>query len=136
MSAAEPIHPRTPAGSDRLPVALQPRMAQQSALELTTVGDAAGFAALADGWDELVGAMARPTPFLLHAWLEEWWRHLSDGARLAVGARGRIWADFPGRGRNIFRFVDRRTVADLYRAVPQERSLLELPGARDRAGPR
>jgi len=84
VSAAEPIRPRAPAGSDRRPVPLRPRVAQQSALEVTTVSDPAGFAALADGWDELVGAMARPTPFLLHAWLEEWWRHLSGGARLAV----------------------------------------------------
>jgi CelD/BcsL family acetyltransferase involved in cellulose biosynthesis len=87
MSAAEPVHPhvpRTPASHDRRPVPLRPRVAQPAVLQVATVTDAAGFAALADGWDELVGTMARPTPFLLHAWLEEWWRHLSGDAHLAV----------------------------------------------------
>ena len=27
---------------------------------------------------------ARPSPFLLHAWLSEWWRHYGDGWTLAV----------------------------------------------------
>jgi CelD/BcsL family acetyltransferase involved in cellulose biosynthesis len=92
MSAAESAHPHAPrpvGGHDRRPVPLRPRMAQPAALEIATVTDAAGFAALADGWDELVGAMARPAPFLLHAWLEEWWRHLSGDARLAVVAARR-----------------------------------------------
>jgi CelD/BcsL family acetyltransferase involved in cellulose biosynthesis len=55
-----------------------------SRLELATITDTAGFAALADGWDALAGALPRPSPFMLHAWLEEWWRHLGDGARLSV----------------------------------------------------
>jgi CelD/BcsL family acetyltransferase involved in cellulose biosynthesis len=53
-------------------------------LELGTVSDASGFAELADGWDDLVAAMLRPSPFMLHAWLEEWWRYLSGDARMAV----------------------------------------------------
>ena len=28
--------------------------------------------------------MARPSPFLLHGWLVEWWRHFGTGAKLAV----------------------------------------------------
>jgi CelD/BcsL family acetyltransferase involved in cellulose biosynthesis len=51
---------------------------------VATVADAAGFAQLADGWDSLVRSMRRPSPFMLHAWLEEWWRHLAGDARLAV----------------------------------------------------
>jgi CelD/BcsL family acetyltransferase involved in cellulose biosynthesis len=44
----------------------------------------AELAALAPAWDELVCAMPRPSPFLLNAWLVEWWRHFGDGGRLAV----------------------------------------------------
>ena len=53
-------------------------------LRTETVTSEAGLAALADGWDELVRAMARPSPFMLHAWLLEWWRHYGGGADLAV----------------------------------------------------
>ncbi len=49
-----------------------------------TVSTAAAFEALGGDWDELVRAMPRPTPFLLHAWLSEWWRHYGVGADLAV----------------------------------------------------
>jgi alpha-maltose-1-phosphate synthase len=49
-----------------------------------TVSDEAGFAELAGSWDELVRAMPRPSPFLLHSWLLEWWRHYGRGANLAV----------------------------------------------------
>jgi len=35
-------------------------------------------------WDELVRSMPRPSPFLLHDWLLEWWRHYGDGGRLTV----------------------------------------------------
>jgi CelD/BcsL family acetyltransferase involved in cellulose biosynthesis len=53
-------------------------------LRIETVTDEAGFAELADSWDELVRAMPRPSPFLLHPWLLEWWRHYGRGAELAV----------------------------------------------------
>jgi CelD/BcsL family acetyltransferase involved in cellulose biosynthesis len=43
-------------------------------------------AALAPAWDELVRAMPRPSPFLLNAWLVEWWRHFGADERLAVRA--------------------------------------------------
>jgi CelD/BcsL family acetyltransferase involved in cellulose biosynthesis len=43
------------------------------------------FEALAPEWDTLVRAMGRPSPFLLHGWLAEWWRHYgASGERLAV----------------------------------------------------
>jgi CelD/BcsL family acetyltransferase involved in cellulose biosynthesis len=40
--------------------------------------------ALGGEWDELVRSMPRPSPFLLHDWLLEWWRHYGDGGRLTV----------------------------------------------------
>jgi CelD/BcsL family acetyltransferase involved in cellulose biosynthesis len=35
-------------------------------------------------WDELVRSMPRPSPFLLHGWLVEWWRHYGNGGALDV----------------------------------------------------
>jgi CelD/BcsL family acetyltransferase involved in cellulose biosynthesis len=40
---------------------------------------------LGPAWDRLVRAMPRPSPFLLHGWLTEWWREYGKGAELAVG---------------------------------------------------
>jgi CelD/BcsL family acetyltransferase involved in cellulose biosynthesis len=42
------------------------------------------FEALAGDWDDLVRAMPRPSPFLLHGWVAEWWRHYGHGAELAI----------------------------------------------------
>jgi CelD/BcsL family acetyltransferase involved in cellulose biosynthesis len=53
-------------------------------LTLGTISTETAFARLADGWDELVRSSARPSPFLLHAWLLEWWRHYGKGGELAV----------------------------------------------------
>jgi CelD/BcsL family acetyltransferase involved in cellulose biosynthesis len=39
---------------------------------------------LAGDWDDLVRASPRPSPFLLHGWLAEWWRGHGDGAELAI----------------------------------------------------
>jgi CelD/BcsL family acetyltransferase involved in cellulose biosynthesis len=81
------------------------------------------FAALAADWDGLVAAMRRPSPFLLHAWLAEWWRHYGEGGELAVlVARrdGRLVGAIPlcllrRRGLTILTFLgDRHSVlADL-----------------------
>jgi CelD/BcsL family acetyltransferase involved in cellulose biosynthesis len=49
-----------------------------------TVSSESDFARLAGSWDELVRAMPRPSPFLLHAWLLEWWRHYGHDSDLAV----------------------------------------------------
>jgi CelD/BcsL family acetyltransferase involved in cellulose biosynthesis len=49
-----------------------------------TISSVEGFAALADSWDDLVRAMARPSPHLLHAWLVTWWRHFGEDNELAV----------------------------------------------------
>lgn len=53
-------------------------------LTLGTITSASSFEGLADDWDGLVRASPRPSPFLLHAWLTEWWRHYGDGGELAV----------------------------------------------------
>jgi CelD/BcsL family acetyltransferase involved in cellulose biosynthesis len=59
-------------------------------VRLETITGAEGLAALAAaGWDDLVRAMPRPSPFLLHGLVEEWWRAFGDGRRLAVGAAWR-----------------------------------------------
>jgi CelD/BcsL family acetyltransferase involved in cellulose biosynthesis len=53
-------------------------------LRIETVTSEAGFIELAGSWDDLVRAMPRPSPFLLHSWLLEWWRHYGLGADLVV----------------------------------------------------
>ena len=49
-----------------------------------TISDVSALEELAGPWDELVSSMARPSPFLLHGWLVEWWRHYGENGRLAV----------------------------------------------------
>jgi CelD/BcsL family acetyltransferase involved in cellulose biosynthesis len=49
-----------------------------------TISAAEDFAALGDSWDDLVRAMARPSPHLLHAWLVSWWRYFDEDSELAV----------------------------------------------------
>jgi CelD/BcsL family acetyltransferase involved in cellulose biosynthesis len=49
-----------------------------------TLRSAEAFGSLAGEWDDLVRTMPRPSPFLLHGWLTEWWRHFGKGAHLAV----------------------------------------------------
>jgi len=56
----------------------------EAAVRIDTVSSESDFERLADCWDELVRAMPRPSPFLLHAWLLEWWRHYGRGRDLAV----------------------------------------------------
>jgi CelD/BcsL family acetyltransferase involved in cellulose biosynthesis len=53
-------------------------------VRIETVSSEAGLIELAGSWDDLVRAMPRPSPFLLHSWLLEWWRHYGRGADLAV----------------------------------------------------
>ena len=58
--------------------------AREAGLRLETISSEAGLERLAGSWDELVRAMPRPSPFLLHSWLMEWWRHYGQDAELAV----------------------------------------------------
>ena len=51
-----------------------------------------------EGWDDLVRAASRPSPFMLHDWVLEWWRHYGNGGDLAVGLAtrdGRLVAALP-----------------------------------------
>ncbi len=62
---------------------------------VTTIED---FEALAPRWDDLVRVMPRPSPFLLHGWLAEWWRCYGEGAELLVHVahrNGRLSAALP-----------------------------------------
>jgi CelD/BcsL family acetyltransferase involved in cellulose biosynthesis len=54
------------------------------AAQIETISRLEDFARLEAPWDELVRSMQRPSPFLLHAWLLEWWRHYGANRRLAV----------------------------------------------------
>lgn len=40
-----------------------------------TIRSRGDFSALAPAWDALVRAKRRPSPFLLHGWLDAWWTH-------------------------------------------------------------
>jgi CelD/BcsL family acetyltransferase involved in cellulose biosynthesis len=55
-----------------------------ASLSLRTISTETSFAELGDEWDELVRSRPRPSPFLLHGWLLEWWRHYGRDAELAV----------------------------------------------------
>jgi CelD/BcsL family acetyltransferase involved in cellulose biosynthesis len=56
----------------------------EAAVRIETISSEAELAELEGSWDELVRAMPRPSPFLLHRWLLEWWRHYGGDNELAV----------------------------------------------------
>jgi CelD/BcsL family acetyltransferase involved in cellulose biosynthesis len=67
-------------------------------LTLATISSEASFATLEQQWDGLVRSRPRPSPFLLHSWLAEWWRHYGEGGELAVHVAhrdGRLVAALP-----------------------------------------
>ncbi|HET8651169.1 MAG TPA: GNAT family N-acetyltransferase [Gaiellaceae bacterium] len=51
---------------------------------IETLTSEAELAGLGGSWDRLVQAMPRPSPFLLHGWLHEWWLHYGNGDELAI----------------------------------------------------
>ncbi len=51
-----------------------------------TLASEESFAEVGKDWDALVPAMPRPSPFMLHGWLLEWWRHYGEGCTMAVQA--------------------------------------------------
>jgi CelD/BcsL family acetyltransferase involved in cellulose biosynthesis len=63
--------------------------APQAACTFATVGSLEELESLGGEWDSLVRAMPRPSPFLLHAWLVEWWRQFGPGATLALAVARR-----------------------------------------------
>jgi CelD/BcsL family acetyltransferase involved in cellulose biosynthesis len=84
-----PIH--LPLGNYPSVTALVPEYAaaleatrERAPLRFETVDSEDEFAQLGDRWNDLVYAMPRPSPFMLHCWLIEWWRHYGEGCRLAV----------------------------------------------------
>jgi len=104
-------------------------------LRFETVVSEEGLAALEDRWDALVRAMPRPSPFLLHCWVLEWWRHYGEGCRLAVevafrgdelvGALPLI--TFSHRGLRVGTFIGARqsALADALIAEGEGRDLVE-----------
>ena len=86
-------------------------------------------------WDELVGSMPRPTPFLLHGWIVPWWRHYGADRELAIHvsrADGRLVAALPlmvgtaWPGTPIARFVGApdSTLADIVAPPAPDRRML------------
>lgn len=53
-------------------------------IELRTLTGLEELGALQEEWDALVREMPRPSPWLLHGWLTEWWKHYGEGADLRV----------------------------------------------------
>jgi CelD/BcsL family acetyltransferase involved in cellulose biosynthesis len=109
-------------------------------LELATLERIEDFDALRPQWDELVRAMPRPSPFLLHDWLSTWWRHYGGAAELSVhiAHRGdRLVGALPllvtrRLGLRTARFVGGRqaALADLLLAEGEERAVAEALGKR------
>jgi CelD/BcsL family acetyltransferase involved in cellulose biosynthesis len=99
-------------------------------LRIEEISTAEGFARLAEPWDELVRSMPRPSPFLLHGWLDEWWRHTGRSVRPLVHAAfddGRLVGGLPlclvdRRGLQVLSFQGgtQSALADvvLHRAAP------------------
>jgi CelD/BcsL family acetyltransferase involved in cellulose biosynthesis len=100
----------------------------EATLRVETVSSEAGLIGLAGRWDDLVRAMRRPSPFLLHAWLVEWWRHYGAGAQLEVHVayRGeRLVGALPLHSRRrlgvrITKFVGGPVLADLLLAPDED----------------
>ena len=83
-------------------------------------------------WNLLVEAMPRPSPYLLHGWLVEWWRHFGAGSHLAVVVArrdGRLVGAAPlfverSHGVRVARFLggNDSALADLLLAAGEDRS--------------
>jgi CelD/BcsL family acetyltransferase involved in cellulose biosynthesis len=94
------------------------------------ISSESAFAELSDTWDDLVRAMPRPSPFLRHAWLLEWFRHYGGHSQLAVQAvfrDGTLVGAFPlvhkiWRGLRVARFPGGRapSLADLLLAPSED----------------
>lgn len=107
-------------------------VAAPPALTLGTISSETAFVALADQWDALVRSRPRPSPFLLHAWVLEWWRHYGEGGELAAHVAyrdGRLVGALPLCLRNryglrVLSFVGGHTsLADLLVADAEDREV-------------
>ena len=104
------------------------------------MSSAAAFERLEEEWDDLVSGMPRPSPFLLHAWLSEWWRHYGAGGTLAVHVARqdkRLLGALPlmvgtKRGARVVRFMGGRqsVLADLLLASDADESVAGLLAGR------
>ena len=109
-------------------------------LTFETISSEEGFAALGGSWDDLVRAMPRPSPRLLHAWMLAWWRHFGDDAELAlqVAYRGdELIGAVPlcvqrRRGVDVLTFIgaDQVTLADLLLAPGEKAGVAAALAAR------
>jgi CelD/BcsL family acetyltransferase involved in cellulose biosynthesis len=94
------------------------------------ISSESAFVELGGTWDDLVRAMPRPSPFLLHAWLLEWFRHYGSTSELAVQAvfhDGTLVGAFPlvhktWRGLRVARFLggQQSSLADLLLAPSED----------------
>ncbi len=107
-----------------------------SACALERVASLEALEALSGEWDRLVLGMPRPSPFLLHGWLVEWWRHFGVGGQLTIvlaRRQGRLVGAAPlyvrrVRGVRVARFLGGResSLADLLTAADEPESLGRL----------
>jgi CelD/BcsL family acetyltransferase involved in cellulose biosynthesis len=112
----------------------------ETALELETISQPDEFEQLAPEWDALVRASPRPSPFMLHAWLDAWWRYYGEGAELFVPVArrdGRLVAALPllvrpHLGLRAARFLGGRqsALADLLLAPGEDASVGRVMAAR------
>ena len=116
-----------------MPPATAPRRCAVETALLTRPADLDGLAGA--GWDSLVEAMPRPTPFLLSAWMRAWWDHYGSPLDLAVHVARRddrivaglplaVGSTFPGT--SVARFVGApdSTLADVVAAAGADATLV------------
>lgn len=111
-------------------------------LTVETVSSLEGFDALAPEWDELVRAMPRPCPFLLHGWLRAWWERFAGEPAVHVARRdGRLAGAFPlhvrrHRGLRIAEFIggDDAHLADILLAPREGGETADALAARAESG--
>lgn len=88
-------------------------MVEHEELSFSVVSSLDELERLGSQWDSLVRSMSRPSPFLLHGWVSEWWRAFGSGADLSVTVarrNGRLVGALPAiirrsRGLRVCRFL-------------------------------
>lgn len=86
---------------------------QRLGFAVGTITSPAELEAVSGGWDALVRGMGRPSPFLLHGWVSEWWRAFGGESRLSIITAhrdGRLVGAVPvfiqrSRGIRVLRFL-------------------------------
>jgi CelD/BcsL family acetyltransferase involved in cellulose biosynthesis len=110
--------------------AAEPSDTPEGSEDFKVISSESAFAELGGTWDDLVRAMPRPSPFLLHAWMLEWLRHYGGPSELAVQAvfrDGTLVGAFPlvhktRRGLRVARFPGGQqcSLADLLLAPSED----------------